>query len=43
VIAQLGFGFWQGWWLALQGIVVVVTVAICGTYSGNLKESAHET
>jgi O-antigen ligase len=27
VISQLGFGFWQGWWLATLGIAAVLTVA----------------
>jgi O-antigen ligase len=40
VIAQLGFGFWQGWWLALQGIAVVTTVAICGRSRSNPPDTA---
>lgn len=40
VIAQLGFGFWQGWWLALQGIAVVTTVAICGQSRSNPVDTA---
>ena len=27
VISQLGFGFWQGWWLATLGIAAVLTKA----------------
>ena len=30
VIAQLGFGFWQGWWLATLGIAAVTTTAVVG-------------
>lgn len=43
VIAQLSFGFWQGWWLAIQGIAVVMTVAICGTSRGNPQDRAQGT
>ena len=31
VISQLGFGFWQGWWLATLGIAAVLTQACAGT------------
>ena len=30
VISQLGFGFWQGWWLATLGIAAVTTVITVG-------------
>ncbi|SVE56779.1 uncharacterized protein METZ01_LOCUS509633, partial [marine metagenome] len=30
VIAQLGFGFWQGWWLATLGTSAVITIAVVG-------------
>ena len=43
VIAQLGFGFWQGWWLAIQGIAVVTTVAICATSRSNPQDKAQGT
>ena len=26
-ISQLGFGFWQGWWLATLGITAILTTA----------------
>ncbi len=31
VISQLGFGFWQGWWLATLGIAAVLTQACTRT------------
>ena len=33
VISQLGFGFWQGWWLATLGIAAVTTIVILGQLS----------
>ncbi len=37
VIAQLGFGFWQGWWLATLGTSAVITIAVVG-HPGSIQE-----
>lgn len=34
-IAQLGFGIWQGWWMATLGLVVMIAIALGGEASEN--------
>ncbi|SVE50744.1 uncharacterized protein METZ01_LOCUS503598, partial [marine metagenome] len=31
VVSQLGFGFWQGWWLATLGVAAILTIASVGS------------
>jgi len=37
VIAQFGFGIWQGWWLATLGLAAVVTAAVSRTSTGQAQ------
>ena len=41
VVSQLGFGFWQGWWLATLGIAAVLTIASAGPSKINTPSTEH--
>ena len=41
MVSQLGFGFWQGWWLATLGVAAVLTIASAGPFKIHTPSTEH--